>query len=73
MELTVTAQANETAKDHMLRLGEMSRKVMAGRVKAMKQGLDAIHSALVEVSRQIAAEQSRLLTINPELVFMVME
>lgn len=70
MELTVTKIGNETPTEHMARLGGLAKQIMQGRLKAMCDGLMPIHHALVAVSTQIDAEQSRLLAAHPELIMM---
>lgn len=72
MELQTIAQPNETPEQHMLRLASMSQQVRKGRAKAYTAGLDAIHSALIELSDEITDEQKRVLARNPELLLLVM-
>ncbi len=70
MELTVTALQNETPEQQMVRLGEMSKQIMQGRIKAQNAGMSAIHTALARITDQINAEQERLLAAHPELIMM---
>lgn len=69
--LDVTKQPGETPEVYMLRLGQMSQEIMAGRIKAQRSGLDAIHHELAKMSCRIEAIQQELLAANPELLLMV--
>jgi hypothetical protein len=59
-----------TPTDQMTKLGEMSKVIMEGRIKARREGLDAIHTELCRVTDVIEKRQMELLLKYPELVLM---
>ena len=65
--------ATLTPAEQMKVLGELSKTVMDGRIKARRNGLDAIHTELCRMSDVVEKRQTELLLKHPELVLMAFE
>ena len=60
-----------TPQDAMRELGKLSQWAMDARLRALQEGLDAIHDSYFELSLTIKNKQQGLLSSHPELVLMV--
>lgn len=74
LQLSLMIDATGLSPEAQMRqLGEVSKRIMQARVKALRDGLTAIHTELVRFSDEITRKQAELLAVHPELILMSME